>query len=135
MGRDLSELASYFMPLVTRLIGAAVAEGLDPVIEDTGRTPSEQQVKLLNRVSWTTRSKHLPQPPEGKSEAIDIVPRALMALKYWGWNGTVANSDPRWLQLGLIGEGLGLRWGGRWTHVPGDPGHFEYIHLPSETTA
>ena len=134
MGKDLSELASYMIPLATKLLGAAVAAGLDPVIEDTGRTPAEQQVKLAQNVSWTAHSKHLPQPPEGKSEAIDIVPRALMSVKYWGWNGTPANSDPRWLQLGTIGESLGLRWGGRFTHVPGDPGHFEYIHEAPTTT-
>jgi hypothetical protein len=134
MGKDLSELASYMMPLASKLLGLAVAAGLDPVVEDTGRTQAEQAIKISQNVSWTSHSKHLPQPPEMKSEAIDIVPRALLALKYWGWNGRYDNSDPRWLQLCELGEGLGLECGGRWTHVPADPGHFQFVHQPAVTT-
>jgi peptidoglycan L-alanyl-D-glutamate endopeptidase CwlK len=129
MGKNLNELASYMLPKVQALIDQANAAGLDVIIEDTGRTPVEQQVKLAQGVSWTTRSKHLPQPPEMKSEAIDLVPRAVLTLKYWGWNGTPANSHGDWLQLGELGESLGLEWGGRWTRCPSDPGHFQYKHV------
>jgi len=126
MGRDLSELASYMLPLAQDLLRAATDAGLDPVVEDTGRDEAEQQVKIATGVSWTTRSKHLPQPPEMKSEAIDVVPRACIALKYWGWNGTIENSHPHWGKLIEIGEGLGLHCG---VHFPKpDPGHFQYIH-------
>ena|SRR5438309_12024170 len=125
MGRNLDECASYCVPLFQELIDKANISGLDVIIQDTGRTPDEQKAKLAIGVSWTIRSKHLPQPPEGKSEAIDLVPRALMILKNW------APGDERWKRLGAIGEALGLRWGGRWVHLNGgygDPGHFEYIH-------
>jgi hypothetical protein len=30
-----------------------------------------------------------------------------------------------WLKIGVEGEKLGLRWGGRW-RKPYDPGHFEW---------
>lgn len=126
MGKLIAELASYFQPLAQELLDQARFAGLDPVIEDTGRTVSEQQVKIATGVSWTQKSKHLPQPPEEKSEAIDIVPRACMALKYWGWNGTIENSHPHWGKLIAIGEKLGLHCGVHFPHP--DPGHFEYVH-------
>src|SRR6266403_5721980 len=108
MGKDLDELASYMKPLAEELLSQAKAAGLDPVVEDTGRTVEEQDQKLALGVSWTLRSKHLPQPPEMKSEAIDVVPRACMSAKYWGWNKTIEDSHPHWGKLIAIGEGLGL---------------------------
>ncbi len=84
MGKDLSELASYMLVKVQALLDQANAASLDLVIEDTGRTPEEQQVKIQQGVSWTAHSKHLPQLPEMKSEAIDCVPRVCLSLKYWG---------------------------------------------------
>jgi hypothetical protein len=133
MGKDLTELASYMRPLVDELLTRATEAGLDPVIEDTGRTAVEQEQKLNLGVSWTTKSKHLPQPPEMKSEAIDIVPRACMSEKFWGWTGKVAISHPHWGRLIEIGESLGLKCGVHFSHS--DPGHFEYVHPPKITTA
>ena len=127
----MDELASYFRPFAEQLLDVARQRGLDPVIEDTGRTVTEQQVKLIQGVSWTQRSKHLPQPPEMKSEAIDIVPRACMVLKYWGWNGNVGNSHPHWERLIEIGRNLGLRCGVDFPHP--DPGHFQYKHKDEVT--
>lgn len=126
MGRSLDELASYFKPLAEQLLERATAKGLDPDVEDTGRTESEQSVKIALGVSWTKRSKHLPQPPEMKSEAIDVVPRACIKLKYWGWNGTVETSHPDWGELIEIGRDLGLTCGVDFPHP--DPGHFQYKH-------
>ena len=126
MGKDLSELASYFKPQAELLLERAATEGLDPIVEDTGRTLDEQAVKLLHKVSWTQHSRHLPQPPEMLSEALDVVPRACLTLKYWGWNGTIANSHPHWGKLIAIGEEIGMKSG---VHFPTpDPGHFEYNH-------
>jgi D-alanyl-D-alanine carboxypeptidase len=126
MGKSLDELASYMRPLVDELLDKATNAGLYPIIEDTGRSEEEQEIKLAQGVSWTHRSKHLPQPPENKSEAIDIVPKACISLKYWGWNGTIENSAPQWGLLIKIGENLGLRSGVHFPHP--DPGHFEYAH-------
>ena len=126
MGKDLDELASYMKPLAEELLSQARAAGLDPVVEDTGRTSVEQEQKLALGVSWTPRSKHLPQPPEMKSEAIDVVPRICMSMKFWGWNGDVGTSHPQWGKLIEIGERLGLHCG---VHFPvSDPGHFQYVH-------
>src|SRR5882724_1584228 len=133
MGKSLSELASYMIPLVDELLSKAEDAGLNPIIEDTGRTPTEQQLKLVSGVSWTSKSKHLPQPPEMKSEAIDIVPRVCIPLKYWGWNGTIENSHPHWGKLIAIGREVGLYCGVDFPHK--DPGHFEFIHPPFRTYA
>ena len=124
MGKSLDELASYMKPLAEELLSRLTEAGLDPVIEDTGRTPSEQEQKLNLGVSWTTKSKHLPQPPEGLSEAIDIVPRACMAEKYWGWTGEIETSHPHWGRLIQIVESLGLESGVHFPHP--DPGHAQW---------
>lgn len=129
MGKSLDELASYVRPLVEKLLERATDAGLYPIIEDTGRTPAEQVEKLSTGVSWTSKSKHLPQPPEMKSEAIDIVPKVCIGLKYWGWNSTIEDSHPFWGKLIAIGESIGLRSGVHFPHP--DPGHFEYDHSKS----
>jgi D-alanyl-D-alanine carboxypeptidase-like protein len=124
MGKDLNELASYMLPLVQQLLAECQAvcdtESTTCEIVDTGRTPAEQVQKLAAGVSWTSHSKHEPQPPEGKSEAIDIAPRSYMLMK--GWNP----SGPLWSTFGEIGERVGLHWGGRFPRP--DPGHFQYVH-------
>jgi hypothetical protein len=126
MGKEISGLASYMQPVAEAVIADANAAGLDVVIEDTDRSVSEQQQKIATGVSWTSHSKHLPQPPEMKSEAIDLVPRICLSLKYWGWNGTIENSHPAWGQLIAIGEGHGLHCGVHFPHP--DPGHFQWVH-------
>jgi hypothetical protein len=125
MGKDIDELASYFKPIALQLIQNCVAAGITVAIIDTGRTPAEQSVKIQQGVSWTLMSKHEPQPPEMKSEAIDIAPVSLLPTKLWSPN------SPLWDQLGVIGKKLGLRWGGDWPKPKRDPSHFEYIHQHS----
>lgn len=123
MGRDLNELASYFLPLAQALIDGCSAVGVPVRIITTGRTPAEQEEKLAQGVSWVSVSKHEPQPPEGKSEAIDVVPLSVLSEHKPDWDPT----HPDWQVIGRIGKELGLRWGGDWTKHP-DMGHFEYVH-------
>lgn len=125
MGKDMNELASYFEPLAQELLDKCKAAGVSCRVIDTGRTPEEQVVKLEQKVSWTTRSKHEPQPLEGKSEAIDICPLVILAEHKANWDPT----SPLWIKIGEVGESLGLKWGGRWDLHP-DPSHFEYVHPP-----
>jgi D-alanyl-D-alanine carboxypeptidase-like protein len=124
MGKDLNELASYFLPVAQQLINGCQAvcttENDDCEVVDTGRTSAEQERKIADGVSWTTRSKHEPQPPEDKSEAIDLCPKSYMKMKGWNPSGVL------WAKFGEVGENLGLRWGGRFPKP--DPGHFEYVH-------
>lgn len=128
MGNSLDALASYFRPQVDDFLGQCEALGIPLIVIDTDRTTAEQQEKLAQGVSWTNNSKHLPQPPEGKSEAIDVCPTVYLAMKLWNPSG------PLWQKIGSIGEQAGMFWGGRWTHINnghGDPGHFQYIHQSS----
>src|SRR6266436_5032020 len=98
MGKELSALASYFRPQVDNFLGECEAVGILLTVIDTDRTEDEQQVKLAQGVSWTQRSKHLPQPPEGKSEAIDVCPTQYLTMKNWNPTGSL------WSQIGAIGE-------------------------------
>lgn len=126
MGNSITELASYVQPLCEQFFNLCQAAGIPVLLVDTGRTITEQEQKLANGVSWTQNSKHLPQPPEGLSEAFDVCPKEYLTIKNWCPGG------PLWAKLGDIGESLGLRWGGRWLKTP-DPGHFEYVH-PTTTS-
>lgn len=123
MGNSLDELASYFRPLAENLIGLCSSAGVPVRIVDTGRTPEEQEQKLAQGVSWVSRSKHEPQPPEMKSEAIDLVPIEILSEHKSDWDP----NNTLWQRIGVIGESIGLRWGGSWT-AHRDPSHFEYIH-------
>lgn len=118
MSRSLNDLAPVFRPLAYALLAQCVEQGICVLIVDTLRTPAEHAANLAKGVSWTTRSKHL------DGLAIDIVPYDqydLHGADKLKWD----NGDPVWTKLGLIGESLGLRWGGRWTQK--DMGHFEYV--------
>jgi hypothetical protein len=127
MGNNLDELASYMIPLAAKLLSQSRAAGIALAVIDTGRTPAEQQTKLAQGVSWVSTSKHEPQPPEMRSEAIDVCPIPLLTTKLW------SPASPLWQQVGEIGESLGLRWGGRWIEHP-DMGHFEYVHSQETST-
>jgi peptidoglycan L-alanyl-D-glutamate endopeptidase CwlK len=125
MSRALNDLDSRFRPKAFELIARFAEAGIAVLIVDTLRTKAEQEVNLATGVSSTMNSKHLPQPPEGKALAIDVVPYAVYQLTgpdKLQWN----TADPVWAKMGVIGEALGLRWGGRWKK-PHDPGHFEMV--------
>lgn len=134
MGNSLDELTSYMRPLVEALLDECEAQGVPCRVVDTGRTVIEQIDKIKHKVSWTNLSKHLPQPPEQKSEAIDIVPNSVLEEHKADWDP----DHPDWLKIGLIGESLGLEWGGRWKHLnngKGDPSHFQFVHKKQDAVA
>src|SRR4051812_45570665 len=108
LGNSLDELSSYMRPLAVKLLSDAAKAGIPCRVVDTGRTPSEQAVKIMYGVSWTENSRHLPQPPEGKSEAVDLVPQEILDEHKSNWSP----DSPLWARLGAIGENLGLTWGG-----------------------
>lgn len=126
MGNSIDELTSFLQPICRQFLANAEAAGISCFLVDTGRTPAEQEQKLAQGVSWVSRSKHEPQPPEGKSLAFDVVPKAYMSMKLWNPGGGY------WAKLGEIGERLGLKWGGSWKSHP-DPGHFEWDASSSQS--
>lgn len=117
MSRKLDDLSPRFRPLAFQFLARLTEAGIPVMVIDTLRTPEEHAANLANGTSWTKRSKHL------DGDAIDICPFAIYDLAgadKLQWDA----GHPVWKKIGDIGEGLGLRWGGRW--VQRDMGHFEY---------
>jgi hypothetical protein len=118
MSRRLDDLSPRFRPLAIELLARLVEHGIHVMIVDTLRTPEEQAANIARGVSWTARSKHL------TGDAIDVCPFSVWQLHgpdKLQWDA----EDPVWLEVGPMGESLGLRWGGRWHQR--DMGHFEYV--------
>jgi hypothetical protein len=122
VSRALDDLSDDFRPLAVELLARCVEAGIAVVVVDTLRTPEEHAQNLLNGTSWTTHSKHL------DGDAIDIAPFETYAL-HGGDKIRWDASDTVWRKIGMLGEALGLRWGGRWT-IP-DLGHFELVRPPT----
>lgn len=125
MSRALDDLDPNFKPIAMELLARSLEKGIPLVIIDTLRTLEEQAEAVKNGFSSTLKGKHLPQPPSGKSKAMDVCPYLEFQLHgpdKLQWDA----SDPIWQKVGVIGESLGLRWGGRWKQ-PHDPGHFETV--------
>lgn len=120
MSRRLDDLSVRFRPIAINLIARCVEAGIAVMIVDTLRTPEQQARNIANGVSWTKQSKHL------TGDAIDIVPFEIYQLHgpdKLQWD----TKDPAWQVMGKLGEGLGLRWGGRFgPPAKPDMGHFEY---------
>ena len=140
MSRALNDLTSRTRPIMVELLAQIAEAGIPCLIVDTLRTEAEHAANLAKGTSGSILSRHLPLKlrlkgamlPIGcvprdrdKSDAIDLAPFEQYQLHgpdKLQWNV----ADPAWLRIGLIGEGLGLRWGGRWLS-PRDPGHFEFL--------
>ncbi len=118
MSRALDDLDPVFKPIACEFLARLTEAQIHVLIVDTLRTPEEQAENVARGVSWTLNSKHL------TGRAIDVCPYAIYDLSgpdklQW------LSSHPVWARIGAIGEGLGLRWGGRW--IVKDMGHFEYV--------
>jgi peptidoglycan L-alanyl-D-glutamate endopeptidase CwlK len=131
MTNSFDDADSHARPLFEQLLLNCAKAGVPCRIVDIIRTEPQQLQKIKDGVSWTKRSMHLPQPPEGKSKAIDIVPLSILGEHKPSWDP----GHPDWQKIGPIGETLGLEWGGRWTEHP-DPSHFQdnfKTQLPTST--
>jgi hypothetical protein len=112
---DLHSLHPYFRDRVVDLIKACKAQGIELAVVESFRTHAKQS-EYFGMGRKYTRSKG------GKSKhqyglAVDVVPLV---------NGVAQWDDDRlWRRVGVIGERIGLRWGGRWK-APYDPAHFEW---------
>lgn len=117
MDRRLDSLSDRFKPLAILLLARLVEAQIPVIIVNTRRTLVEQQAAVASGHSWVSHSLHQ------DGDAIDICPYQQYiehGVSKLQWDG----GDPVWQRIGQLGEGLGLRWGGRW-HPP-DLGHFEY---------
>ncbi len=112
---DVNALHPYFRDKVLDLIELCRAKGIELAFVETYRTHAKQN-------EYKGMGKKYTRSGGGKSKhqyglAVDVVP-IIDGEAQW-------DNKPLWLKVGLVGEKLGLRWGGRWRH-PFDPGHFEW---------
>lgn len=112
---DLKALHPYFRDKVIQLISKCEEKGITLAIVETYRTRAKQY-------EYRAMGKKYTRATGGKSKhqygiAVDVVPIVDSAA--------VWNNKQLWRTIGLVGERLGLRWGGRWRHLY-DPGHFEW---------
>ena len=122
MSRLLDDLTPHFKEIVFEFLARLTEARIQVMIIDTLRTPEEQAENMKNGVSWTMDSKHLPNPIDGKAQAIDICPYEVYQIEGFDkllWDG----SKPVWRKIGEIGEKVGLKWGGRW--LKRDYSHFQ----------
>jgi hypothetical protein len=148
--RSVDALDPGFRPLAVEFVRSLAGADIPYRIDETLRTAAVQEAYWLqgraplgevnaarrhaglyllteaeNRivVTWTRESAHL------RGEAIDVVPllsrgdgRFYVPWDYAAWAGI-------WLQMGAIGQGLGLEWGGSWPPLAGgigkDPPHYQ----------
>jgi hypothetical protein len=112
---DLDALHPYFRNKIQTLIALCKAKGIELVIVESYRTHAKQN-------EYKSMGKNYTRSAGGKSKhqyglAIDLVP-VIDSVAQW-------NNPKLWRKVGIMGEQLGLRWGGRWKSLY-DPGHFEW---------
>jgi peptidoglycan L-alanyl-D-glutamate endopeptidase CwlK len=115
MVADLRALHPFFRDRVTELIRQCSVKGITVAVVETFRTHAKQNEYKTMGGKYTNsaggRSKHQ------YGLAVDIVPM-VDGKPQW-------DNQALWRKVGIIGESLGLRWGGRWKR-PYDPAHFEW---------
>lgn len=112
---ELEALHPYFRDRIRQLINNCKAQGIELAIVESYRTHAKQHEYKSMGAKYTRSGA-------GKSKhqyglAVDLVPIVDSAAV---WDNVAL-----WKKVGLTGEKLGLRWGGRWKK-PYDPGHFEW---------
>jgi hypothetical protein len=115
MINDLDALHPFFRDKIRSLIDDCKAKGITLAVVETYRTHAKQnEYRYMGRKytnSTGGKSKHQ------YGLAVDLVPIVDSAAV---WDNVAL-----WRKIGVAGEKLGLRWGGRWKK-PYDPGHFEW---------
>ena len=112
---DLTSLHPYFRDQIIKLINTCRRKGIELAVVETFRTRAKQS-EYFSMGSEYTLTKG------GKSRhqyglAVDVVP-IVKGKPQW-------DNKYLWKKIGIVGESLGLRWGGRWRSIY-DPGHFEW---------
>lgn len=112
---DLQALHPYFRDKIVKLIANCKKIGIEVSVVESFRTKSKQ-------AEYFGMGKKYTRSAGGKSKhqyglACDIVPM-INGLAQW-------DDKKLWKRIGMEGEKLGLRWGGRWRSIY-DPAHFEW---------
>jgi hypothetical protein len=119
---DLNALHPFFRDKVRDLIIRCKSKGIELAIVETYRTHAKQN-------EYRSMGRKYTNSTGGKSKhqyglAVDVVP-IVNGVAMW-------DNALLWKKIGLMGEKMGLRWGGRW-RKPYDPGHFEWTGGLSST--
>lgn len=112
---DLNSLHPYFRDKINTLIANCKAKGIELAVVESYRTHAKQS-------EYYSMGRKYTRSAGGKSKhqyglAVDVVPM-INGVAQW-------DNVKLWLKVGVEGEKLGLRWGGRWKS-PYDPAHFEW---------
>jgi peptidoglycan L-alanyl-D-glutamate endopeptidase CwlK len=112
---DLNSLHPYFRDQILQLINACRSQGITLEVVESFRTHAKQGEYFGMGRKYTRSSG-------GKSKhqyglAVDVV-AVVDGVPQW-------DNLHLWRKIGVTGERLGLRWGGRW-RAPYDPAHFEW---------
>jgi len=112
---DLDALHPVFRDKIRALVADCREQGITLAVVESYRTIAKQnEYKGMGRKYTNSkggRSKHQ------YGLAVDLVP-IVDSVAVW-------DDAALWKKIGVTGERLGLRWGGRW-RKPYDPGHFEW---------
>jgi peptidoglycan LD-endopeptidase CwlK len=117
--RNIKTLNQKVQPLARKLIETAVAQGINVKVIAGLRTYAEQDA--LYAQGRTKPGQIVTKAKGGQSNhnfgvALDVGIFTVDGKKYLG-------ESPDYAKVGVIGESLGLSWGGRWNFV--DEPHFE----------
>jgi peptidoglycan L-alanyl-D-glutamate endopeptidase CwlK len=118
---DLEALQPEFRRKVEALITRMQADGFDPMIWETYRTPA--RAKLLSDRGTGAKPRADGSIPIGMHQlglAVDIVSASKM------WTPPAAF----WAALGKHAEAIGLTWGGRWKRV--DKPHVQAVPVKEQ---
>lgn len=112
---DLKALHPYFRDKIIQLIENCKKKGIEISVVESYRTRAKQ-------AEYFGMGKKYTRSAGGKSKhqyglACDVVPIVNDSAR---WEDKLL-----WKKVGIEGEKLGLRWGGRWRN-PYDPAHFEW---------
>lgn len=123
MSRLLADLDPSFLPDAEKFLARLTEAQIPVLILCTRRTAAEQAAAVVSGHSQVTHSRH----QDGM--AIDVCPWDVFDSK-GADKLDLDTTDPVWVAIGKIAEGLGLRWGGRFhpldkTGMGWDPGHVE----------
>jgi len=143
MSRRIDDLDPDVQLRARAFIGALRAAGVEHVVTSTKRTTAEQIALYaqgrtdLEKVNALREDADLPPlvPKENRyvvtncdgvsrksrhqsGRALDVVPADKRGNPFWP-----KRDDPRWAEIGIIGESCGFTWGGRWEFQ--DNPHYE----------
>lgn len=138
--RNLDDLDSRIRPIIDAVIEACKMRYVGVTVITTLRTAEEEAIEVKEGRSTTMNSKHLPQPPDGKSLAVDLAPTTVLDSPDWmpehpDWWVIAEEGVKRGLRSGMDWKGVGLPPVGCVTHTQWDAGHLELDVLNNDQAA